>query len=183
MLLLFWRPSFSLWLLGSSESVKFEVREIWASKMARPRASPTLPRILHPSYYLRRPRRLLVLFAFFVCTTYLLWDRHNLVLHHEVCFAVPQNFKIAYKMHGCSFSLCFSKWVTKNAGRQRVMWLGGTFPEIIGMFGVKHYNGIEWNQEEIRGLHPRWMATHVGPSCLAHHLRLRAHFLFLFTCS
>jgi len=51
--------------------------------MARPRASPTLPRILHPSYYLRRPRRLLVLFAFFVCTTYLLWDRHNLVLHHE----------------------------------------------------------------------------------------------------
>ena len=27
MLLLFWRPSFSLWPLGSSESVKFEVRE------------------------------------------------------------------------------------------------------------------------------------------------------------
>ena len=104
----FWRPSFSLWLLGSSELVKFEAREIWASKMARPRASPTLPRILHPSYYLRRPRRLLVLFAFFVCTTYLLWDRHNLVLHHEVYFAVPQNSKIVYKMHGCYFSLFFN---------------------------------------------------------------------------
>lgn len=46
-------------------------------------ASASVPRFLSPTYYLRRPRRLLILFAFFVCTTYLLWDRHNLVLHQE----------------------------------------------------------------------------------------------------
>ncbi|CAM6010019.1 unnamed protein product [Sphagnum balticum] len=52
--------------------------------MARPRAASSWPRVLHPSYYLRRPRRLLVLVVFFVGTTFLLWDRHNLIQHHEV---------------------------------------------------------------------------------------------------
>jgi mannosyl-oligosaccharide alpha-1,2-mannosidase len=51
--------------------------------MARQRASSVLPRYFDPSYYLRRPRRLLLLFAFFVCTTFFLWDRHNLVVNHE----------------------------------------------------------------------------------------------------
>ena len=52
--------------------------------MARQRTSAGLPQFFHPTYYLRRPRRLLLLFAFVVCTTYFLWDRHNLVIHHEV---------------------------------------------------------------------------------------------------
>ncbi|CAK9233557.1 unnamed protein product [Sphagnum jensenii] len=52
--------------------------------MARPRAASSWPRVLHPSYYLRRPRRLLVLVVFFVGTTFLLWDRHSLIQRHEV---------------------------------------------------------------------------------------------------
>lgn len=106
-------------LLGPSESGKFEVRETWASNMARPRASPTLPRVLHPSYYLRRPRRLLVLFAFFVCTTYLLWDRHNLVLHHEVCSAAPETLKWHTKCMVALFHCVFqSQWRRMPADRE-----------------------------------------------------------------
>ncbi len=44
------------------------------------------PRLLHPSYYLRRPRRLLLLLVLFVGTTFVLWDRHSLVQHHQVSF-------------------------------------------------------------------------------------------------
>ena len=169
MLLLFWRPSFSLWPLGSSESVKFEVREIWASKMARPRASPTLPRILHPSYYLRRPRRLLVLFAFFVCTTYLLWDRHNLVLHHEVCFAVSQHFKTAYKMVALFHCVFQSEWRGMPADRGSCD-LVVQFQRYLPCLGWSTIVGLNETRKKNRGLHLRRMATQVGPSSLAHHL-------------
>jgi hypothetical protein len=44
------------------------------------RASSRLswPRILHPLYYLRRPRRLFILLGFFLATTFLLWNQHKL---------------------------------------------------------------------------------------------------------
>ncbi|CAM6075530.1 unnamed protein product [Sphagnum tenellum] len=49
-------------------------------------SSSSWPRLLHPSYYLRRPRRLLLLLVLFVGTTFVLWDRHSLVQHHQVSF-------------------------------------------------------------------------------------------------
>ncbi|KAG0583642.1 hypothetical protein M758_3G151900 [Ceratodon purpureus] len=73
--------------------------------MARQRASAaTLPRFFNPTYYLRRPRRLLILFAFFVCTTYLLWDRHNLVVHNEetVEDLTRENEKLQHKLQKLS---------------------------------------------------------------------------------
>jgi mannosyl-oligosaccharide alpha-1,2-mannosidase len=44
------------------------------------RASSRLswPRVLHPLYYLRRPRRLFILLGFFLATTFLLWNQHKL---------------------------------------------------------------------------------------------------------
>jgi hypothetical protein len=61
-------------------------------KMARSKTLPlgssssSWPRLLDPSYYLRRPRRLLLLLVLFVGTTFVLWDRHSLVQHHQVSF-------------------------------------------------------------------------------------------------
>ncbi|KAH9558161.1 hypothetical protein CY35_07G122600 [Sphagnum magellanicum] len=68
--------------------------------MARPRAASSWPRVLHPSYYLRRPRRLLVLVVFFVGTTFLLWDRHNLIQNHESTLAKinEQKEKLTHKL-------------------------------------------------------------------------------------
>ncbi|GLJ43372.1 hypothetical protein SUGI_0900980 [Cryptomeria japonica] len=40
-------------------------------------------RILHPSYYLKRPRRLALLAIAFVCATFLVWDRQTLAREHE----------------------------------------------------------------------------------------------------
>jgi mannosyl-oligosaccharide alpha-1,2-mannosidase len=41
---------------------------------------------LNPAYYLRRPRRLALLFIVFVSVSMLVWDRINLAREHEVCF-------------------------------------------------------------------------------------------------
>ncbi|CAN6451107.1 unnamed protein product [Victoria cruziana] len=41
-------------------------------------------RILQPSYYLKRPKRLAALFIAFVCLTFIFWDRQTLVREHEV---------------------------------------------------------------------------------------------------
>jgi mannosyl-oligosaccharide alpha-1,2-mannosidase len=39
---------------------------------------------LNPAYYLRRPRRLALLFIVFVSVSMLVWDRINLAREHEV---------------------------------------------------------------------------------------------------
>ncbi|RDX73006.1 Mannosyl-oligosaccharide 1,2-alpha-mannosidase MNS1, partial [Mucuna pruriens] len=41
-------------------------------------------RYCHPSYYLKRPKRLALLFIVFVCVTFLVWDRQTLVREHQV---------------------------------------------------------------------------------------------------
>ncbi|XP_031480391.1 mannosyl-oligosaccharide 1,2-alpha-mannosidase MNS1-like isoform X2 [Nymphaea colorata] len=41
-------------------------------------------RLLQPSYYLKRPKRLAALFIAFVCLSFLFWDRQTLVREHEV---------------------------------------------------------------------------------------------------
>lgn len=41
---------------------------------------------LNPAYYLRRPRRLALLFIVFVSVSMVVWDRINLSREHEVCF-------------------------------------------------------------------------------------------------
>ncbi|KAI4329443.1 hypothetical protein L6164_021707 [Bauhinia variegata] len=51
------------------------------------RSSRSLPskwRYCHPSYYLKRPKRLALLFIVFVCSTLVVWDRQTLVREHEV---------------------------------------------------------------------------------------------------
>lgn len=40
---------------------------------------------LNPAYYLRRPRRLALLFIVFVSVSMVVWDRINLSREHEVC--------------------------------------------------------------------------------------------------
>lgn len=68
-------------------------------------SSSSWPRLLHPSYYLRRPRRLLLLLVLFVGTTFVLWDRHSLVQHHQVsfCFVFLPSFSSLLTW----WSLCF----------------------------------------------------------------------------
>eukprot|EP00262_Sarcandra_glabra_P007997 TRINITY_DN21165_c0_g1_i2.p1 TRINITY_DN21165_c0_g1~~TRINITY_DN21165_c0_g1_i2.p1 ORF type:complete len:574 (+),score=88.33 TRINITY_DN21165_c0_g1_i2:129-1850(+) len=53
--------------------------------MARNRSSSSsLWRYLHPSYYLKRPKRLALLFIAFVTVSFLVWDRQTLTREHEV---------------------------------------------------------------------------------------------------
>ncbi|KAG5239449.1 hypothetical protein OIU76_012864 [Salix suchowensis] len=53
--------------------------------MARGRSSLSGKwRYCNPSYYLRRPKRLALLFIVFVCASFFVWDRQTLVREHEV---------------------------------------------------------------------------------------------------
>lgn len=52
--------------------------------MARTRSSSSWWRYLHPSYYLKRPKRLALLFIVFVCVSFVVWDRQTLVSEYEV---------------------------------------------------------------------------------------------------
>ncbi|KAL6134874.1 hypothetical protein ACLB2K_067102 [Fragaria x ananassa] len=51
--------------------------------MARTRLSSTRLRYCNPAYYLKRPKRLALLFIAFVCATLIVWDRQSLVREHE----------------------------------------------------------------------------------------------------
>ncbi|XAR74047.1 Mannosyl-oligosaccharide 1,2-alpha-mannosidase [Bertholletia excelsa] len=51
--------------------------------MARSRSSSSRWKYINPSYYLKRPKRLALLFIVFVCATLLVWDRHTLLREHE----------------------------------------------------------------------------------------------------
>lgn len=46
-------------------------------------------RYLNPAYYLKRPKRLALLFMLFVCATLLVWDRQTLVREHQVFLFFP----------------------------------------------------------------------------------------------
>ncbi|KAJ7962682.1 alpha-1,2-Mannosidase [Quillaja saponaria] len=48
------------------------------------RSSTSKWRYCHPSYYLKRPKRLALLFIVFVSATLVVWDRQTLVREHEV---------------------------------------------------------------------------------------------------
>ncbi|CAL8130376.1 unnamed protein product [Prunus armeniaca] len=51
--------------------------------MARTRSSSSRLRYCNPSYYLKRPKRLALLFIAFVCVTLVVWDRQTLLREHE----------------------------------------------------------------------------------------------------
>ncbi|KAL3825020.1 hypothetical protein ACJIZ3_021049 [Penstemon smallii] len=51
--------------------------------MARSRSSSSWWRYINPAYYLKRPKRLALLFILFVSATLLVWDRQTLVREHE----------------------------------------------------------------------------------------------------
>lgn len=51
--------------------------------MARSRSSTSIWRYANPAYYLKRPKRLALLFIAFVCVTLFIWDRQTLVKEHE----------------------------------------------------------------------------------------------------
>ena len=61
--------------------------------MARGRSitSSGIWRYLNPAYYLRRPKRLALLFFVFVSVSMVVWDRMNLAREHEVCLVSSQN--------------------------------------------------------------------------------------------
>ncbi|XP_024023578.1 mannosyl-oligosaccharide 1,2-alpha-mannosidase MNS1 isoform X1 [Morus notabilis] len=52
--------------------------------MARTRSSSSRFRYCNPSYYLKRPKRLALLFIAFVCISFVFWDRQTLVREHEM---------------------------------------------------------------------------------------------------
>lgn len=56
--------------------------------MARSRSSSSSSwfRYVNPAYYLKRPKRLALLFIFFVFGSLLVWDRQTLVREHEVIY-------------------------------------------------------------------------------------------------
>ncbi|KAL8170761.1 hypothetical protein V2J09_022565 [Rumex salicifolius] len=51
--------------------------------MARSRSSSSGWRYLNPAYYLKRPKRLALLFIMFVLVSFVVWDRQTLVREHE----------------------------------------------------------------------------------------------------
>ncbi|KAK6796108.1 hypothetical protein RDI58_009563 [Solanum bulbocastanum] len=51
--------------------------------MARSRSSSTVWRYINPAYYLKRPKRLALLFIVFVFATFFFWDRQTLLRDHE----------------------------------------------------------------------------------------------------
>nr|GME16620.1 mannosyl-oligosaccharide 1,2-alpha-mannosidase MNS1-like isoform X1 [Ipomoea batatas] len=52
--------------------------------MARSRSSLSKWRYINPAYYLKRPKRLALLFIIFVCCSFFFWDRQTLVREHEM---------------------------------------------------------------------------------------------------
>lgn len=78
----FFLPSVSWTLISQLVSVFVE----WV-EMARSRSISGygLWKYLNPAYYLRRPRRLALLFIVFVSVSMVVWDRINLSREHEVC--------------------------------------------------------------------------------------------------
>jgi cytochrome bd-type quinol oxidase subunit 1 len=96
-----------MWSVKESERGSGVVAEQEDWIMARPRAASSWPRVLHPSYYLRRPRRLLVLVLFFVGTTFLLWDRHSLIQRHEVTTYLLLSAFFPYSSSSSSLALEF----------------------------------------------------------------------------
>ncbi|CAI0410087.1 unnamed protein product [Linum tenue] len=46
-------------------------------------------RYCNPAYYLKRPKKLALLFLVFVCASFLVWDRQTLVREHEVPLSCP----------------------------------------------------------------------------------------------
>lgn len=51
--------------------------------MARTRSTTNRWRYINPAYYLKRPKRLALLFIVFVCASLFFWDRHTLVAEHQ----------------------------------------------------------------------------------------------------
>lgn len=58
--------------------------------MARSRSSSSSSswRYCNPSYYLKRPKRLAMLFIVFVSASFVVWDRQTLVREHEVILSL-----------------------------------------------------------------------------------------------
>lgn len=52
--------------------------------MARSRSLSNRWRFINPAYYLKRPKRLALLFIGFVFVSFFVWDRQTLVREHEV---------------------------------------------------------------------------------------------------
>lgn len=68
----------------NSKNKSFSFGDLVLTQMARSRSSMNRWRYLHPSYYLKRPKRLALLFIVFVAATVVVWDRQTLTREHEV---------------------------------------------------------------------------------------------------
>ena len=73
-------------------------------------------RYLNPAYYLKRPKRLALLFFVFVAATFAFWDRQSLVSEYEVRPSRPAGaplirageFSDRDLISSCRASLCIS---------------------------------------------------------------------------
>jgi hypothetical protein len=62
--------------------------------MVRRSSSSGAWRYLNPAYYLKRPKRLALLFFVFVAATFAFWDRQSLVSEYEVRLLSPAGFPV-----------------------------------------------------------------------------------------
>ena len=91
----------------SSSSVSWNLTSQFNSvfaEMARSRSisGSGVWKYLNPAYYLRRPRRLALLFFLFVSVSMVVWDRMNLAREHEVCFCLNLSVQeIVSSIIGC----------------------------------------------------------------------------------
>ncbi|XP_058068123.1 mannosyl-oligosaccharide 1,2-alpha-mannosidase MNS1-like [Magnolia sinica] len=90
--------------------------------MARSRSSSGGWRYLHPSYYLKRPKRLALLFIAFVAASVVIWDRQTLTTEHEVEVSV-----LKVELSQLQNQLNELKKILSDAGEN--IDLGGKFSE------------------------------------------------------
>lgn len=68
--------------------INFWISLIKQKKMVRSRSSANKWKYINPSYYLKRPKRLALLFIVFVFGSFFFWDRQTLVRDHQVRFSL-----------------------------------------------------------------------------------------------
>jgi hypothetical protein len=73
-------------------------------------------RYCHPSYYLKRPKRLALLFIGFVCCSFVVWDRQTLIREHEVK-QKKRKKKIAFWVRLIDI---FSVWLLKKFEKTKI---------------------------------------------------------------
>ncbi|KAF7136016.1 hypothetical protein RHSIM_Rhsim08G0248800 [Rhododendron simsii] len=100
--------------------------------MARIRSASNRWRYINPAYYLKRPKRLALLFILFVSASLFFWDRHTLVAEHEV-----KNIQLVYGTddgfsHGLYLCCDFDNYASEEVSKlnEELIRLQNTLEEL-----------------------------------------------------